>query len=187
LNAIEAIHTRNSIAQLQDPAPSDEQLQAILKSGLRASDHRRLQPWRFLVLQGDARVKFGELALELALRDTPDLSEAEQQKILAKPLRAPLIVVVVAATQPDMFEKVPEVEQLLSAGGAAQLMLVAAHALDVGAIWRTGGLAYDRRFASALGLGADDKIVGFLYMGTTKNAKPLKPLDLEPFVTHWQG
>jgi len=115
------------------------------------------------------------------------MDEAEREKCRNKPLRAPLIVIVVASTRPEHFEKVPEIEQLLSAGGAAQLMVLAAQASGYGAIWRTGPVAYDSRIKPGLGLLETDKIVGFLYMGKPKNGKPLPKLDLEGVAEVWEG
>jgi nitroreductase len=183
MSALEALHTRNSVALLCEPGPSEKQLDNILLAGLRASDHRRLRPWRFLVIQGGARLKLGQSMIEISLRDNPDMPPEEQKKIAAKTLRAPLIIVVAAQVRTD--EKVPEIEQLLAAGGAAQLMVLAAHAQGLGSIWRTGKFAYDKRTNEVLGLDSRDQIVGFLYMGTAKAVKPLSEINTADFVTHW--
>jgi len=185
MEALTALHTRNSVALLQGPGPDKSQLKNIIQAGLRANDHRRLRPWKFLVIEGNAREDLGKLMLEIALLNNPDFSQEEQEKVAAKPLRAPTIVVVVAAIQADSFDKVPEVEQILSAGGAAQLMMAAAHVLNIGAVWRTGNVAYDDRFKVGLGLKKEDHIVGLLYMGTAKSKKPLRPLDVEDFSEYW--
>jgi len=180
MDALTALLTRQSISQVGEPGPTPAQRDNILRAGLRANDHARLRPWHFLLIEGDARRKLGELFVRVTLEDRPDFSREEQEKLAAKALRAPLIITVVARLQAS--DKVPEIEQLLSAGGAAQLMMAAAHAQGVGAVWRTGWLAYDRRTHEGLGLTANDRIVGFLYMGTPKGeAKPLTELQVKDF------
>ncbi len=183
MNAIEAIHTRNSVGQLTEPGPAGEALDNILMAGVRASDHRRLRPWCFLLIEGTARNKLGELFVQVTKQDKPNLTLEEQQDIAAKTLRAPLIIAVVAHLQAD--PKVPEIEQLLSTGGAAQLMLLAAHAQGFGGVWRTGDMAYHPRVREGLGLEESDRIVGFLYMGTPKGEKKLTELDPYQFCRRW--
>lgn len=184
MDALTALLTRQSVSQVGEPGPTPAQLENILKAGLRANDHARLRPWHFLLIEGDARRKLGELFVRVTLQDKPDFPREEQEKLAAKALRAPLIIAVVARLQPS--DKVPEIEQLLSAGGAAQLMMAAAHAQGVGAVWRTGWLAYDRRVHDGLGLQANDRMVGFLYMGTPKgDTKPLTELDVRKFAGHF--
>lgn len=184
MDALTALLTRQSVSQVGEPGPSPLQLENILKAGLRANDHGRLRPWHFLLIEGDMRRKLGELFVQVTLADKPDFPREEQEKLAAKALRAPLIITVVARLKPS--DKVPEIEQLLSAGAAAQLMTVAAHAQGIGAVWRTGGLAYDRRVHDGLGLEANDRIIGFLYMGAPKgDTKPLSELKAEEFVRRW--
>ncbi len=185
MDALEALHTRNSVAQLTEPAPTTEQLDNILQAAMRANDHRRLRPWKFLIVDGEARNKLGQLMLKIKLQDEPELAEDQQQRIVAKPLRAPLVIVVIAKVRSD--ENVPDIEQILSAGGAAQLMMVAAHAQGVGAIWRTGGLAYDARMRTGLDLEEGDQIVGFLYMGTAQTVKRLAEMNPQDYILPWSG
>ncbi len=185
MESLEALHTRNSVALLQEPGPDKMQLENIFQAGLRACDHRQLRPWKFLVVEGKALTELGELMLEIRLQENPDLSAAEQKKIVSKPLRAPAIVIVVAAVKTEHFGKVPLIEQLLSAGAAAQMMMAAAHSQGVGAIWRTGSIAFNAAFRAGLGLSDDDQIVGMLYMGTPKAVKPLRPLHSSEYVQFW--
>ena len=101
-------------------------------------------------------------------------------------MRAPLIVVVAATARPN--PKIPEIEQIVSAGAAAQNLLLAAHAMGFGGMWRTGGPAYDPEIKVALGLAASDTIVGFLYLGTPlRPAMPRKPVAAEGLVSVWGG
>lgn len=185
MDALTALLTRQSVSQVGEPGPTPAQLENILKAGLRANDHGRLRPWHFLLIEGDMRHKLGKLFVQITLQDKPDFSKDEQEKLAAKALRAPLIITVIARVKPS--DKVPEIEQLLSAGGAAQLMMAAAHAQGIGAVWRTGGLAYDRRLHDGLGLEAKDQIIGFLYMGAAKgDSKPLTELKVEEFMRRWR-
>lgn len=181
MDALHALLTRQSVSQVGEPGPSPAQLENILKAGLRANDHGRLRPWQFILIEGEARRRLGELFVRVTLQDKPDFPPAEQEKLAAKALRAPLILVVIARIKPS--DKIPEIEQLLSAGGAAQLMMAAAHAQGLGAVWRTGHLAYDKRVHAGLGLEENERIIGFLYIGSPKGeAKPLAPLELNDFV-----
>jgi len=185
MDALEALHTRTSISALTDPGPNPEQLRNILQAGVRANDHGLMRPWKFLIIEGDARKKFGAVMADVMGAEKPDMSESALADIASKPLRAPMIIVVVAATRPN--PKVPQIEQLLAAGGAAQLMTAAAFAQGIGSIWRSGSFTYDRLTHEKLGLSSDDHIVGFLYVGTPKASKPPANIDIDAFVTHWTG
>lgn len=184
MDALEALHTRTSTSALMEPGPNPEQLRAILQAGVRANDHGMMRPWKFLIIEGDARNKFGAIMAEVMRAEKPDMTEAALADIATKPLRAPMIIAVVAATRPN--PKVPQIEQILAAGGAAQLMTAAAFAQGIGSIWRTGSFTYDRLTHEKLGLTADDHIVGFLYLGTPKAAKAPAEVDLDSLVTHWR-
>jgi nitroreductase len=143
-----------------------------------------LRPWRFLTISGDAREALGELFVIAQQVDSPDMTAVQQQRMLAKPMRAPLIVVVIAVL--TEHAKVPELEQLLSAGAAAQNMLVAAHAMGLGAIWRTGGMSYHPAVRQGLGLDEHERLLGFLYIGQIEGKTRLIPsLPIETFVTAW--
>jgi len=186
VDAIEALTTRASPAGLVAPAPDSAALDRMLRAAMRAPDHGRLRPWHFIVVDGAARAVLGDvLAGALRLRD-PDLTEAALAKERAKPMRAPLLVVVAARLREH--RGVPAIEQIIAAGAAAQNILVAAHALGFGGFWRTGAAAYDERVKDALGLRAVDAIVGFLYLGTPSVAAAPAPLsDVASHVSHWTG
>jgi nitroreductase len=186
MDALTALHTRNSINLLCEPGPNSEQLNNIVKAGLRACDHRSLTPWKFLLIEGEARKKFGDLMVKAKeSADQQPISIELSAKIRSKPMRAPTILVVVAAIK--KHDKVPEVEQVLSAGAAAQMMMTAAHAQGVGAIWRSGSLMFTNEMRQGLNLTPTDKIVGFIYLGTAKVAKPLPNLEASDFLERWTG
>jgi nitroreductase len=184
MDALIALHSRNSVNLLCEPGPSQDQLNNIFKAGLRACDHKNLRPWKFLTIQGQARIKFGKLMADVKESASSEpLSKELREKLSAKPFRAPLIIVVVAKI--TKHEKVPEIEQLLSAGASAQMMMTAAHAQGVGAIWRSGSMMFQPKMRQGLGLNDTDQIVGFLYLGTPKAIKALPELDPENYVSEW--
>jgi len=180
-----ALIGRVSPLRLVDPAPANADLDQILAAGVRAPDHGRLRPWRFLLIRGDARHRFGDVLAESLRRRKEDLSESALQTEHDKALRAPLIIVVVAAVRGNA--KVPVIEQIVSAGAAAQNMLLAAHALGFGGFWRTGDAAYDDPVKQSFGLGADDQIVGFLYIGHIETPGRPKTPDPVGVVEEWTG
>ncbi len=185
MKALDALHGRNSAPRLKGKV-TEEQLDNILKAGLRAPDHAQLRPWRILVIEGEAREKLGALFAQAKLTNEPDQSPEQLERLKNKPLRAPLIIVV--AARHTAHEKVPEIEQMLSAGAAAQNMLIAAHAQDLGAMWRTGAMAYDAVVHKGLGLKENEKIVGFLYIGEIDGrVKEIQHLEISQFVSRWEA
>jgi nitroreductase len=184
MQAIEALLRRHSGRALTEPAPDDGALELIFESATRAPDHGRLRPWRFIVIRGEDRAQFGELLAEHLRRTRSSVTEEALEKERRKALRAPLILVVAAIINPE--GKIPETEQLLSAGAAAQSILLAAFALGFNAAWKTGGAAYDDRVKASLGLEPKDRIAGFLYMGTEKEGPSSMPRPAwRDFVRYW--
>lgn len=177
------LQQRNAAARLLDPAPSGDELEAMFQAAFRVPDHGRLQPWRFLQIEGAGRERLGDLFVSAASTDGEEDSE-KLAKIRSKPLRAPMIVVVIACI--SEHPKAPPVEQRLSAGCAAHNLLLAAEALGYAGIWRTGGMAFNRHVMDGLGLVANEEIVGFLYIGSRNGkAKPIAPVDSRRFVSQW--
>ncbi len=151
---------------LIDPAPDDEQLKQILKIAMSAPDHGSIQPYRFITIRDGARYELSEVFGQAVSKRDPNASDAYVKKQKDKPLRSPLIVVVVACLIES--EKIPQIEQMLSAGAAAHNILLASNAMGFGSIWLTGDNAYDSSVFEALGLAANEKIIGFIYLGTEK-------------------
>lgn len=180
---------RRSSSRLTEPGPSDEELRQILDVAAAAPDHGDLKPFRFVVLRDEARVAFTTHLIEaLEHREaaagrtpTPGQISKEQGKLL----RAPVVVVVAAII--DRTSRIPEIEQILSAGSAAYGALMAAHLLGFGAIWRTGEMAYDSLVAERLGLPEGASIVGWLYFGTPRSDEIQESKgDSEPLTTVWE-
>ncbi len=182
MDALTALTTRVSATKLGDPAPTRAQLNVILRAGVRAPDHGRLTPWRFVVLEGAARTRLAEAMAATKRQKKPEASPAELDQERAKALRAPVIIAVAARLASG---KIPEVEQILAAGAAVQNMWLAAHAQGLGAMWKTGDAAYDDGVKATLGLEATDKIVAFLYLGTAVGPNaPRREIDVTS-LTKW--
>ncbi|MGK9171753.1 NAD(P)H nitroreductase [Yokenella regensburgei] len=183
MDALELLVNRRSASRLAEPAPVGEQLQNILRAGMRAPDHGTLQPWQFFLIEGEGRERFSQ-TLEKAAVDA-GLDEKAQEKSRTSPFRAPLIIAVVAKCVEH--HKVPEWEQLLSAGCAVMAMQMAALAQGFNGIWRTGPLTDSPIVRDAFDCRAQDQIVGFLYLGTPqlKAATTVSVPDTTPFVRHF--
>jgi nitroreductase len=173
-DVLDVLLSRQSFGVLRDPAPSEEDLARILDVGLRAPDHGRLRPWRFVLIRGAARTAYADLLVEALKRREGTPAEAAVQKLRERILGVPLIIAVGAKIKTD--GPIPEIEQLLSTGAAAMNMLNATHALGYGAKWVTGANAYDRSVNEALGFTWPDRLVGPLFVGT-------KPKNLGVAVT----
>lgn len=184
MDALHLLMTRASNGKLAEPAPDERALRNAFAAAVRAPDHSLLRPWRFRVVRGEARARLGELFRESERRRHPDASEVALERARAKPLRAPLLIVVAAT--PRAHSKVPRVEQVLSAGMAAHAILLSLHADGFAAICRTGDPAYDPEVRRALGFDADDEIVGFIYAGTPTAPYPaIERPNPDAFVEEW--
>ena len=184
MDAIAALLSRNSAVRLAAPAPAGAAREQIFRAALRAPDHARLQPWHFLVVEGQGREALGAAMARAMRRHAPGTDAAALEKLGANPLRAPLVLVLVARVRDN--PKVPALEQELAVACAVQNMLVAAHALGFGGIWRTGPVTYTDELREELGLAASDRVIGFLYLGTPRGApKPLPAVDPAAHFHRW--
>jgi nitroreductase len=170
---------------LAEPAPDDAQLKQILQVAMSAPDHGRLYPYRFITIRGDARYRLSEIFVQATRQREPEVDAAYLAKQREKPLRSPLIVVVVATLIES--EKIPEIEQMLSAGAAAHNILLGANALGFGSVWLTGANAYDDYVRGELGINDDERIVGFVYIGTPQLDIPPRPLpEVDEYLSNWE-
>lgn len=183
MDALELLVNRRSASRLAEPAPAGEQLDNILRAGMRAPDHGTLQPWHFFVIDGEGRERLGKVLEQGAIAAGQD--EKGIEKARTSPLRAPLIITVVAKC--EVGHKVPQWEQLLSAGCAVMAMQMAALAQGFNGIWRTGPLTDSPQVREAFACREQDKIVGFLYLGTPqlKASTTVTVPDIAPFVTRF--
>ncbi|WP_198082652.1 nitroreductase [Variovorax sp. E3] len=181
--ALDLLLERHSPWPLTEPAPSEGELDLVFQAALRAPDHGQLQPWRFVLIRGDARVALGNVFANAArLRDPQDDGERFRGKAMA----APVLIAICARVQAP--HKVPESEQVLAVGAAAMNMLNALHLLGYGGFWATGLNSYDRNVQQALGLQATERLLGFLYVGTPKEATNAPERNApDAFVREWTG
>jgi nitroreductase len=187
--ALDLLLTRRSVkpAMLGEPGPSPEQLSIILTAAARVPDHKKLVPWRFIVFEGKARADFGRVldqACKAEEREPPSESRLEFER--ARLLRAPTVVAVVSRVDPKA--PAPEWEQVLSCGAACQNLCLAANAMGLGTCWITEWYAYSAAVRDALQLGANEKIAGFVYIGTARErqADRERP-DVGTITSRWNG
>jgi nitroreductase len=186
MDALDLMLSRESALKLGAPGPSPGELDRIFASAVRAPDHGRLRPWHFVVINEGQRAAFGELMARSLRRKDPAATEGALQRERDKAFRSPVIVAVAAKVKRD--HNIPVVEQMASAAAAAQTIMLAAPALGYGAVWKTGGAAYDPEVKIALGLNGDDDIIGFLYIGTRAGgSSPIPRPEVKDFVTTWAG
>ena len=173
--SITLLRTRRSLkpVELIGPGPSPSDLDTLLTIASRVPDHGKLAPWRFIVFEGESQLKAGAAIAAAFVAKypdaTPDQIEFEHRRLA----RAPLVIAVVSRAAPHV--KIPEWEQVLSAGAAAMSLVIAAHALGFGATWITEWYAYDRGVLDALGLAPHEKIAGFVHIGRPAHAPEDRP------------
>lgn len=148
---------------LLEPAPSPAQLAAILQLAVRVPDHGKLAPWRFVVFAGDGRARAGAAIAEVVALQ-PGAAEAAVDAMRAVFTRSALVVMVVSRAAPH--PKIPEWEQVLSAGALCHNLILAAEAFGFGAVWLSGWPAYDPQARAALGVAPDERVAGFVHIGT---------------------
>ena len=158
----------------------------MLAAAVHVPDHGKLTPWRFLRIAGEARARLGDLLAARQREQDPDAPDAVVEKDRGRFNPAPVVIAVVAQLTPG--HKIPEQEQLLSAGCACFSLLLAADALGYGAQWLTGWAAYDPVIAQRLGLAAHERIVGFVHIGRAQEPAPERPRpDPAARLTDWTG
>lgn len=164
---LDVLLSRQSHWPLTEPGPASAELDLIVDAALRAPDHGNLRPWRFVTIRGEARGALGDLLVDLACARAPGEPRSAHAHRRQKAFAAPLVIALGVAL--SAHPKVPEVEQLLAAGAAAMNMLNAIHALGYGGFWATGPDSYEARLHDALGFAPNERLLGFLFVGTPKN------------------
>lgn len=186
-NPLRFLDSRLSVPskQLAEPGPDDATLLRMLQAAVRVPDHGKLVPFRLLRIQGHARHALGEALAVRTLQRDPQAPTAAIEKDRTRFSHAPLIITVIARLIPN--HKVPEQEQLLSAGCVCFALLQSAQALGFGAQWLTGWAAYDEAIGQALGLGENEKVVGFIHIGTPKLDVPERERpDAAALLSDWR-
>jgi nitroreductase len=174
-DAIELLKTRRSVKprEMTGPGPSPAELETILTIGARVPDHGKLAPWRFIIFEGDARGRAGDVIAGVFARKNANASPAEIDVERRRLTDAPLVIGLVSLTK--QHPKVPPWEQELSAGASAMNIVTAATALGYGACWLTGWFAFDRDVLAGLGLKADEKLAGLIHIGTVSKPSEDRP------------
>ena len=179
-DALKLLTTRRSFkaGELAGPGPSAAEIDALLTVASRVPDHGKLTPWRFIVFEGEARGAAGAAIAAAFAAKYPDAKPEHVAAERERLMRAPLVIAVVSRAAPHV--KIPEWEQVLSAGAAAMSLVLAAHAFGYGANWITEWYAYDRGVLDALGLKPHERIAGFVHIGRPPGPpedRPRPPLE----------
>jgi len=174
-DALSLLKTRRSVKpiELTGPAPSAAEIETLLTVASRVPDHGKLTPWRFILFEGQGRNVIGEAIAEAFKADRPDATEDQIASERGRMARAPLVIAVVSRAAPHA--KIPEWEQVLSAGAATMNLVTAAHALGYAANWITEWYSYDSRVLRGIGLADNERIAGFVHIG-----KPSRPPEDRP-------
>lgn len=162
------------VRSMSEPGPDADELELILRIAARSPDHRKLFPWRFILFEGVARTEFGEHLAKLFQQDCPNMSADRIEHERTRFLRAPLVVGVVSSPK-DCSRGTPKWEQELSAGAVCMNMLLAARASGFAAQWLSEWYAFDKRVDKILGLANNERIAGFIYMGTATEQPMERP------------
>ncbi len=186
---LEQLLTRRSVKadMLAEPGPSPAQLEKILTAAARVPDHKKLAPWRFILFEGEQRGEFGRVLVKACLaegKETPSAARLETER--SRLLRAPLVIVAISRVTPN--PAAPEWEQVLSCGAACFNLCLAANALGFGTAWLTEWYAYSSAVHSALGLAANERVAGFIYVGTPKQRQADRERPaLDSIVSRWKA
>ena len=166
------------------PGPSPEQLDDLLAVAARVPDHRRLAPWRFIVFEGEAREAFNTAAVDIQTRHQPAPSEQMLADTACFMMRAPVVIGVVSS--PDVTHKTPVWEQELSAGALCHNLLLAANAAGWAGCWLSEWIAFDPEIKTLLGLAPDERMAGFIYLGTATEPpqERMRP-DISSRISRW--
>jgi nitroreductase len=175
-----ALRNRRSISKVSPEAPPEALIRTMLEAATWAPNHFQTEPWRFVVLRGAARERLGAVMGDLAAEREADADrkEAARERMAGKPMRAPYVIAV--AVEPDAREKVVELEEIAATAAGTQNMLLAAEAIGLGAIWRTGWACYMPAVRDFLGLSERATVLGFVYVGYPAQPAPervRKPVD----------
>jgi len=187
-DALTLLATRRSasVKAMTGPGPTPEQLSKLLELAVRVPDHGKLTPWRFILFEGEARGAFGNVLAARWRELHPDHGEATMAQARGFFERAPTVLAVVSCAAPHV--KIPEWEQVLSAGAVCQNILVAATAMGLGCQWNTDWCAYDAKTRAAMGLEPHENIAGFIYLGTPSEPVTDRPRpDPAALLTRWRG
>ncbi|GAA4482430.1 nitroreductase family protein [Gluconacetobacter asukensis] len=183
---LDSLLSRSSTDALSEPAPEGSVLEDILSTAMRAPDHGRLRPWRYVLIRGEARPRLAELVVAGMLARDPDVPAAKIEKRRSRFSTMPLTIALGMHLRPE--DKIPLIEQEMAVAAAAMNILNALHATGFGGVWVTGDMAVDPALASALGFDAPHRLAGFLFVGTPDPNRAVPPRrPVEDYVAEWHG
>ncbi|APO67716.1 nitroreductase [Rhizobium mongolense] len=187
IKLIDYLAVRRSIPafQMSEPGPEKAEIEEILRLASRVPDHGKLAPWRFIVYRGEERVHIGKELLKLALEAKPDLSEDMIEVERARFTRAPVVIAVVSKAGPHF--KIPEWEQIMSAGAVCLNIIFSANAHGWVANWLTEWFAYDERAYRLLGVQPGERVAGFVHIGSTNFPAVERPRPEISETVTWVG
>tara|TARA_Y100000996_G_C22291545_1_gene548299 strand:- start:144 stop:701 length:558 start_codon:yes stop_codon:yes gene_type:complete len=184
MKAIDNILSRNSISKLGSPHPTPEEMELVYKSALRAPDHAWLRPSQFIEISGNGLDKLSKIFEKYAKENIENINPEKMEKYKNSPYRAPMVIVLISNIKEH--PRVPDIEQMLSTAAAAQNILLSLHALNYGAIWRSGVFALNNKIHEYFNLNKNQQILGYLYVGKPMmEPKRIPEIDIEDFVTRW--
>jgi nitroreductase len=184
---LDLLLARRSVSanSLAEPGPSAAELELILRAASRVPDHKKLVPWRFILFQGAARAEFGKVLAQVCAAEEKDPGAFRLENEAKRFLRAPLVIAVISRVVEN--PAAPEWEQILSAGAACQNLSLAATALGYGVQWITEWCAYSDGVRRALRLAENERVAGFVYIGTPKEKPDERERPaLAEIVTSWR-
>jgi nitroreductase len=184
-SVLELLKTRRSprISDLTEPGPNTAELETLLTVAARVPDHGKLVPWRFVVMQGDKKKQIAEALIPIFRASHPEATEDQIRKEPERFLHSPVIVAVISRAGPHA--RIPEWEQVLSAGAACMNLVIAAHALGFGANWVSGWAAYERPALDLIGVSLDERVAGYVHIGSIKGIQEERPRPaLKDIVTY---
>ncbi len=180
---INLIVSRRSVSTLIEPGPSPDQLRSILLAASAVPDHGLLRPFRFVVAEGEGRAQFGDALARTAQERMPGLPPHKFDGIRQKAFRSPTLVALISSPKPG---KIAVWEQSATAACAGYAIVLAAHALGVGAIWKSVPFTKGSALSEVLGLTEDEEMLGWIHLGQPgrdDEASPRVPLALDEVVT----
>ena len=184
MELLQGLLNRVSIHRLESPAPTSGQLEAMLQAALRAPDHANLKPWRSVMVAGEGLTKLGQILHQAQLERAPESDAQTLERCIKMPHRAPSILVLVAS--PKEHPKVPEAEQIQATAAAGSAILLAAHAQNIGAVWRTGWVVSHPMIREAFDIKEHEQIIAMIYMGTPSvTPRPAPTVSSQEFIKHW--
>lgn len=181
------LRNRRSIGKMTAEIPDPHLIRHIIEAATWAPNHHLTEPWRFFVLQGDARTALGEVMAGIAAARELDADAARQaaERAVTKPLRAPYVIAV--GVEPSTDPSIPPIEEIAAGSAAVQNMLLAAHALGLAAIWRSGWIAFEPEVREHFGISPRGTMLGFVYVGYAAMQPPFRQRRPVDAVTEWRG